>query len=78
LDSIAQKKKFECSIESLISLKTGHKFFVHWFEIVSSLFTSFALALPGMDVAAVLVLDRMRNKQCAAGVEGGSKVTSDV
>jgi hypothetical protein len=59
LDSIAQKKKFECSIES-------------------SLFTSFALALPGMDVAAVLVLDRMRNKQCAAGVEGGSKVTSDV
>jgi len=68
---------FECSIESLINLKTGHKFFVHWFEIVS-LFTSFALALPGMDVAAVLVLDRMRNKQCAAGVEGGSKVTSDV
>jgi hypothetical protein len=76
LDSIAQKK-FECSIESLINLKTSDKF-VHWFEIVSSLFTSFALALPGMDVAAVLVLDRMCNKQCAGGVEGGSKVTSNV
>ncbi len=70
-----KKKRFDCSIEYLINLKTSDKFFVHWFEIVSSLFTSFALALSGMDVAAVLFLDRMRNKQCAAG---GSKVTSDV